>query len=119
MCSASGEIIKFRRKTAVITDRSARRNWRQNSLSRCIHWNLHFRVSLAIGIYRLILLLFLFYINCLLLLYNMNEGGAEQPVQQAPNPNPEIFTGNIMHFERPKFNARQENRLEALKCFKY
>ena len=46
----------------------------------------------------------------------MNEGGAEQPVQQAPNPNPEIFTGNIMNFERPKFNARQENRLEALKC---
>ena len=48
----------------------------------------------------------------------MNEGGAEQPGQQAPNPNPEIFTGNIMKFERPKFNARQENRLEALKCFK-
>ena len=50
----------------------------------------------------------------------MNGGGAGQPSQhvQAPNPNPEIFTGNIMNFERPKFNARQENRLEALKCFK-
>ena len=48
----------------------------------------------------------------------MNEGGAEQPGQQAPNPNPEIFTGNIINFERPNFNARQENRLEALKCFK-
>ena len=28
------------------------------------------------------------------------------------------FSGNIMNFERPKFNARQENRLEALKAFK-
>ena len=26
--------------------------------------------------------------------------------------------GNIMNFERPKFNARQENRIEALKAFK-
>lgn len=29
-----------------------------------------------------------------------------------------FFTGNIMNFERPKFNAQQENRLEALKAFK-
>ena len=28
------------------------------------------------------------------------------------------FSGNIMNFKRPKFNARQENRLEALKAFK-
>ena len=28
------------------------------------------------------------------------------------------FFGNIMNFERPMFNARQENRLEALKAFK-
>ena len=28
------------------------------------------------------------------------------------------FSGNIMNFERPKFNARQENRLKALKAFK-
>ena len=28
------------------------------------------------------------------------------------------FSGNIMSFERRKFNARQENRLEALKAFK-
>ena len=48
----------------------------------------------------------------------MTDGGAGQAVQQAPSPNPEIFTGNIMNFERPKFNAQQENRLEALKCFK-
>ena len=48
----------------------------------------------------------------------MTDGGAGQAVQQAPSPNPEIFTGNIMNFEQPKFNAQQENRLEALKCFK-
>ena len=28
------------------------------------------------------------------------------------------FSGNIMNFERPNFNTRQENRLEALKAFK-
>ena len=28
------------------------------------------------------------------------------------------FSGNIMNFERPKFNRRQENRLKALKAFK-
>ena len=48
----------------------------------------------------------------------MTDGGAGQAVQQAPSPNPEIFTGKIMNFERPQFNAQQENRLEALKCFK-
>ena len=48
----------------------------------------------------------------------MTDGGARQPVQQTTTPNPEIFTENIMNFERPKFNAQQENRLEALKCFK-
>ena len=36
----------------------------------------------------------------------------------APAHDPGHFTGNIMNFERPKFNARQENRLEALKAFK-
>ena len=66
------------------------------------------RASLAIGIYLQLLLLFLFCINSLLLLYNMTDGGAGQAVQQTPSPNPEIFTGNIMNFERPKFNAQQE-----------
>ncbi len=37
----------------------------------------------------------------------------------APAPDPGHFTGHIMNFERPKLtNARQENRLEALKTFK-
>ena len=31
---------------------------------------------------------------------------------------PAHFSGNIKNFERPKFNACQENRLEALKAFK-
>ena len=31
---------------------------------------------------------------------------------------PAHFSGNVMNFERPKFNACQENRLEALKAFK-
>ena len=44
----------------------------------------------------------------------MTDGGAGQAVQQAPSPNPDIFTGNIMNFERPQLNAQQENRLEAL-----
>ena len=39
----------------------------------------------------------------------MNEGCTGKPGQQAPNPNPEIFTGNIKNFEQPKFNARQES----------
>ena len=38
---------------------------------------------------------------------------------EGPAPNPAAhFSGNIMNFERPKFNARQENCLEALKAFK-
>ena len=48
----------------------------------------------------------------------MTDESAGQPVQQAAIPNPEIFTGNILNFERPKLNAQQENRLEALKCLK-
>lgn len=36
----------------------------------------------------------------------------------APAQDPGHFTGNIMNFERPKFKAQQENRLEALKAFK-
>ena len=44
----------------------------------------------------------------------MSQEGGEDP----PAANPGHFTGNIMNFERPKFNARQENRLEALKAFK-
>ena len=39
-----------------------------------------------------------------------NEGA---PAQAQGN-----FTGNIMNFERPKFDSKQENRLEALKAFK-
>ena len=44
----------------------------------------------------------------------MSQQGGEDP----PAPNPGHFTGNIMNFERPKFNARQEIRLEALKALK-
>ena len=44
----------------------------------------------------------------------MSQEGGEDP----PAANPGHSTGNIMNFERPKFNARQENRLEALKAFK-
>ena len=107
LCSASGEIIKFRRKTAVLTER---RNWRQNRLS-CFHWNYFMFRWLFIDN-------FCYCFGSLLLLNNMTDGSAGQPVQQAPNPNPEIFTGNIMNFEKRKFNAQQENRLEGLKCFK-
>ena len=45
----------------------------------------------------------------------MSEEEADSAPAQNPAPH---FSGNIMHFERPKFNARQENRLEALKAFK-
>ena len=38
------------------------------------------------------------------------EGPAQNPAAH--------FSGNIMTFVRPKFNARRENRLEALKAFK-
>ena len=44
---------------------------------------------------------------------------SEEEAEGAPAQNPAAhFSGNIMNFERPKFNARQENRLEALKAFK-
>ena len=51
-----------------------------------------------------------------------NEGDEGAPAQNpaqghAQNP-ADHFSGNIMNFERPNFNARQENRLEALKAFK-
>ena len=49
----------------------------------------------------------------------------EEEVAPPPHPaqdhahNPaDHFSGNIMNFERPKFNARQENHLEALKALK-
>jgi len=44
----------------------------------------------------------------------MSDEEAEGPAQ---NPTAH-FSGNNMNFERPKFNARQENRPEALKAFK-
>ena len=44
---------------------------------------------------------------------------SDEEAEGAPVQNPAVhFSGNIMNFERPKFNARQENRLEALKAFK-
>ena len=42
----------------------------------------------------------------------------EEHAAPALTQNAGFFTGNIMNFERPKFNAQQENRLEALKVFK-
>ena len=45
----------------------------------------------------------------------MSEEEAEGALAQNPAAH---FSGNIMNLERPKFNARQENRLEALKAFK-
>ena len=48
---------------------------------------------------------------------NMWEEGAEAAAP-AQDQNQGFFTGNIMNFERPKFDFRQENRLEALKAFK-
>ena len=44
----------------------------------------------------------------------MIDGSAGQP-GLAPIPNPKIFTGDSMNFEKPKFNAQQGNRLEGLK----
>ena len=45
----------------------------------------------------------------------MSDEVAEGP----PAKNPAAgFSGNIVNFERPKFKARPENRLEALKTFK-
>ena len=44
---------------------------------------------------------------------------SDEEAEGSPVQNPAAhFSGNIMNFERPKFNARQENRLEALKAFK-
>ena len=49
----------------------------------------------------------------------MSGEGDEGAPAQNPAQNPaHNFSGNMMNFERPKFNARQENRLEALKAFK-
>ena len=48
----------------------------------------------------------------------MSDKGSEEHAPPALTPNPGFFTGNIMNFERPKFNAQQENHLEALKAFK-
>ena len=43
----------------------------------------------------------------------------DEEAEGTPAQNPAAhFSGNIMNFERPKFNARQENRLEALKALK-
>ena len=47
----------------------------------------------------------------------MSEEGAEAAAP-AQDQNQGFFTGNIMNFERPKFDSRRENRLEALKAFK-
>ena len=47
----------------------------------------------------------------------MSEEEAEGAPAQTQNPAAH-FSGNILNFERPKFNARQEYRLEALKAFK-
>ena len=44
---------------------------------------------------------------------------SDEEAEGAPAQNPAAhFSGNVMNFERPKFNARQENRLQALKAFK-
>ena len=48
---------------------------------------------------------------------NMSEEGAEAAAP-AQDQNQGFFTGNIMNFERPKFDFRQKSRLEALKAFK-
>ena len=43
-----------------------------------------------------------------------HEGAPSQnPAQGHAQNTADRFSGNIMNFERPKFNARQENRLEA------
>ena len=46
------------------------------------------------------------------------QNPAQIPAQGHAQHPADHFSGNIMNFERPKFNARQENRLEALKSFK-
>ena len=44
---------------------------------------------------------------------------SDEEAEGAPVQNPAAhFSGNIMNFEQPKFNAHQENRLKALKAFK-
>ena len=47
----------------------------------------------------------------------MSEEGAKAAAP-AQDQNQGFFTGNFMNFERPMFDFRQENRLEALKAFK-
>ena len=47
----------------------------------------------------------------------LSEEGAEAAAE-AQDIDQGFFTGNIINFERPKFDSRQENRLEALKAFK-
>ena len=43
----------------------------------------------------------------------------DKEAEGAPVQNPAAhFSGNIINFEQPKFNARQENCLKALKAFK-
>ena len=43
----------------------------------------------------------------------------DKEAEGAPAQNPAAhFSGNIINFEQPKFNACQENRLKALKAFK-
>ena len=39
-------------------------------------------------------------------------------MSEAQDQNQGFFNGNIMNFERPKFDSRRDNRLEALKAFK-
>ena len=44
---------------------------------------------------------------------------SDEETEAAPIQNPAAhFSGNIMNFQRPKFNARLENRHEAIKAFK-
>ena len=44
---------------------------------------------------------------------------SDEEAEGAPAQNPGAhFSGNITNFEQPKFNARHENCLEALKAFK-
>ena len=43
---------------------------------------------------------------------------SEDENEGTPAQNPGHFTGNIMNFERPKFDSRQENGLESQKALK-
>ena len=43
---------------------------------------------------------------------------SEEAAEAAPAQNTRFFTGKTMNFERPKFNPRLENRLEAITAFK-